>query len=483
MGDTLVSRFRAVDASASAFADETGVRLTHGELARVLAGWRDRLRTHGAGPTDRVGVLCTTGWRSGAALLGVMCAATAALLEPALTDRELRDNLDALRPVLLVTEAAHAERLERLGGGVPVLALDELPDGPPCADDDPAPGDLSLLAFTSGTTARPKIVQLTQGNLVAAADAIAASVALTPADRALNLMPLYHCHGITAGLLAPLLHGGSTVCHRITDSAALTAVARAAGPTWYSSAPVIHNTLLVLLRTDPELRDALRLRVARSTSSALPAEWRTALEQLLGAPLIEAYALTEAPGHVASNPLDGVRKPGTVGRAAGTELALLTEGELHSGPGVTGEIVVRGPNVMPGYAGLPEAEQPFVDGWFRTGDQGRFDEDGYLSITGRVNDIISRGSEKISPIEVETVLLRHPAVAEAAVYGRPHRTLGQEVAAAVVLAAGHRVSEDELCDHAATELAGWKVPVTVDFVDELPRTRNGKLRRTAPTRP
>jgi acyl-CoA synthetase (AMP-forming)/AMP-acid ligase II len=200
------------------------------------------------------------------------------------------------------------------------------------------------------------------------------------------------------------------------------------------------------------------------------------LEETLAAPVVEAYALTEAPGQVASNPLDGPRKPGTVGLPQDAAIVLRTAaGELTDAPGSTGEVLIRSANVIPGYLDVPAAEQPFFDGWLCTGDQGTFDEDGYLTLRGRTANIINRGGEKISPTEIETVLAAHPAVREAAAFGQPHPTLGEETAAAVVLRAGATATEDELRSFATARLASYKVPVQIHFLSALPRNSVGKV--------
>ncbi|MFL6119818.1 AMP-binding enzyme, partial [Actinophytocola sp.] len=229
--------------------------------------------------------------------------------------------------------------------------------------------------------------------------------------------------------------------------------------------------------TAPEVREVFRPRAVRSTSSALPPRVLCQLEETFGVPVVEAYGLTESPGQIASNPLHGVRKPGTVGTAANTEIVLRTPDGLTVEPGVVGEVLVRGPNLMRGYDGLPAEAQPFHAGFLCTGDRGRFDEDGYLTILGRAGDVISRGAEKISAAEVEAVLMAHPGVREAAVHGRAHRVLGQDVAATVIRSDDVDVSEAELLAFARERLAAFKVPVAVDFVDDLPPNGLGKIRR------
>ncbi len=482
---TLEARLRCaarVAGTAPALLDASGVRATHDDLRRVRDGGRVRLREAGLDRGDRVALILSGEWPVASALLAATSACATAVLDPGLNDYELTASLTRLKPRAILADRQSAPRLRVLAGQdarVLVWSADQLDAGSAQADSElPDPDDQAMLLFTSGTTSTPKVVRLTQRNLAAAAESIAGTLRLGLADRALNAMPLYHGHGIFPGILAPLVAGGSTICARPGSADELLAVARSAAPTWYSAAPVVHHSFLAMARSNPLIGAALSLRVIRSTSSALPPRLLTQLERHLSAPVVEAYALSEAPGQIASNPLDGPRKAGTVGRPQGTEIVVLTAtGELTDAPGSTGEVLVRGANVMPGYLWVPPDEQPFIDGWLRTGDQATIDEDGYLVIAGRVVDIISRGAEKFSPAEVEEVLAEHPAVREVAVYGRAHPTLGEEAAAAVVLRDGVTATERELVVHVAARLAAYKVPVQIDFLPVLPRNSAGKIMR------
>ncbi|MEU6575110.1 AMP-binding protein [Streptomyces sp. NPDC046805] len=482
---TLEARLRAAAlraGAAPALLDATGVRATHHDVRRIRDGGRARLREAGVAKQDRVALVMVGDWRLAAALLAAMSAAATAVLDPALTDRELTVLLRQLSPKAIVADAESAPRLRALAGpGTPVLpwSVDQLDAAPSAVGDETwQPDDPALLLFTSGTTSTPKVVRLTQRNLAAAADSIGATLRLGSTDRALNAMPLYHGHGMFPGVLAPLVAGGSTVCTRPESADELLAVAGATAPTWYSAAPVVHHSFLAMTRGAPRIAEALRLRAVRSTSSALPPELLDRLEQTFSAPVVEAYALSEAPGQIASNPLDGPRKSGTVGRPQGTEIAVLSsDGEISDAPGSVGEVLVRGPNVMPGYLGVPDSEQPFLDGWLRTGDQASLDEDGYVTLSGRVADIITRGAEKFAPGEVEAVLAQHPAVRDVAVFGRAHPTLGEEAAAAVVLHEGASPAESELIAFAAARLATYKVPVLIHYMTALPRGKTGKIVR------
>ncbi|MFF5176365.1 AMP-binding protein [Micromonospora sp. NPDC000089] len=477
---TLAARLTAAAVTAGAapsFIDRNGVLATHHDLQRIRDGGRVYLRELGVEPHDRVAIVMAIDWRMAAALVTVMSACVVAPLDPHLTDRELDSCFSRLRPKVILADEQSTARLRRLvGDRIPVLDWQVATLDATESDVGLAPQDSALLLFTSGTTGRTKIAQLTQQNALAGAESVARTMRLSAADRALNTMPLHHAHGILTGLLAPLLTGGSTVCGPLTSGEALLDVVGSTAPTWYSAAPVVHHTVLAMIRSQPEIGEALRLRAIRSTSSALPVELLSRLEEKLAAPVVEAYALTEAPGQVASNPLDGPRKPGSVGRPQDAEIILLgPDGELTDAPGSTGEVLVRSANVSPGYLDLPPAEQPFVDGWLRTGDQGIFDEDGYLTLTGRTVNIINRGGEKISPTEVEAALTEHPAVREAAAFGRPHPTLGEVTAAAVVLHEQLSATEDELKIFAGDRLAAFKVPVQIHFLPALPRNSVGKV--------
>jgi oxalate---CoA ligase len=484
-GQTLESRLRTAAAwagSAPALLDDSGVRATHHDLRRMRDGGRLRLREAGVGPHDRVALIMEDDWRLAVALLATACACAVTVLDPRLPDRELAIRLAALRPKAVVADAESTPRMRVLvTEDIGVLlwnveALDAAAGD--AAGDLPALEDPAILLFTSGTTARPKLVPLTQRNVAAGAASIAVTMRLGPADRALNVMTLYHGHGVWPGTFAPLVSGGSTVCSRLKNAAELHAVAESAAPTWYCAAPVMHHTILAMSRSDPRIRQTLRLRAIRSGSSALPPRLLSQLEDFFSVPVVESYALSEAPGQIASNPLEGIRKASTVGTPQHCKIAVLTAaGDVTDAPGSAGEVLVRGAAVMPGYLGVPDSEQPFLDGWLRTGDQGTLDEDGYLALGGRLVDVISRGAEKFAPGEVEAVLAEHPAVREVAVFGRPHATLGQEAAAAVVRHEGHSVTERELIAFAAQRLAAFMVPVQIYFLAELPRLQTGKLLR------
>jgi acyl-CoA synthetase (AMP-forming)/AMP-acid ligase II len=338
--------------------------------------------------------------------------------------------------------------------------------------------DIALILHTSGTTSRPKIVPLTHANIWTSARNIAASLELSANDRALNVMPLFHIHGLIAGLSAPLSRGGAVFCTPGFNALKFFAEMEEAKPTWYTAVPTMHQTILTRAGRHKETITRHPLRFVRSSSSSLPPTVIGELEAAFHCPVIEAYGMTEATHQMASNPLNGIRKPGSVGVPAGPEIAIMDEAGRLLKRGETGEVVIRGENVTAAYENNPKANgEAFVDGWFRTGDQGVIDADGYLTLTGRLKEIINRGGEKISPREVDEALMDHPAVLQAVAFAVPHPMLGEDVGAAVVLREGTAATEQELHAFVSERLAAFKTPRKILFLAEIPKGATGKLQR------
>jgi acyl-CoA synthetase (AMP-forming)/AMP-acid ligase II/acyl carrier protein len=349
----------------------------------------------------------------------------------------------------------------------------------PKLDGFAGPDDVALVLHTSGTTSRPKIVPLTHANLCASAYNIRQTLALTSADRCLNVMPLFHIHGLVGVLLSSLSAGASVICSPGFDAVEFFEWVETCQPSWYSAVPTIHQAILEQAKANCAIANPCRFRFIRSSSASLPRAVMAQLEDVFQAPVIEAYGMTEASHQMTSNPLPPrERKPGSVGIAAGLEVAIMDEAGVLAPAGQTGEIVIRGANVTAGYQNNPTAnESAFTNGWFRTGDQGYMDEQGYLFISGRLKEIINRGGEKIAPREIDELFLSHPAVKQAVAFAAPHHTLGEDVAAAVILQPGHSISERELRAFAFEHLADYKVPSQVLIVDEIPKGPTGKLQR------
>jgi acyl-CoA synthetase (AMP-forming)/AMP-acid ligase II len=346
----------------------------------------------------------------------------------------------------------------------------------------PGSDDIALILHTSGTTSRPKIVPLLQSNIAASARNIGASLALKPQDRCLNVMPLFHIHGLVAAVSATLASGGSVWCAPGFDALKFFGWMREARPSWYTAVPTMHQAILSRAGRNADTIAEVPLRFLRSSSASLPGPVMEELAATFHVPVIEGYGMTEAAHQMASNPLPPrAQKAGAVGVEAGPLVRIAHEAENRLMDGV-GEIVISGPNVTPGYEGNPEANAKNffeADGrrWFRTGDQGAFDDEGYLTLTGRLKEIINRGGEKVSPLEVDGVLSAHPAVAQVVTFALPHPKLGEEVAAAAVLKEGIEATEADIRAFAAERLATFKVPRRIVILDEIPKGATGKLQR------
>jgi acyl-CoA synthetase (AMP-forming)/AMP-acid ligase II len=289
---------------------------------------------------------------------------------------------------------------------------------------------------------------------------------------------LFHVHGLVASTLSTFLAGGIVVVPAKFSPLSFWRAARDGHVSWYSAVPTIHQLLLTRAGNERPA-GAQGLRFIRSCSAALTPDTMRKMEQVFGAPVIEAYGMTEAAHQMCSNPLPpGERKAGSVGQGTGVRVSIMDDEGNHLDRGERGEVVIQGPNVITGYDNNPEANaKSFTKGWFRTGDQGYLDEDGYLSITGRIKELINRAGEKIAPREIDDVLMMHPAVAEAVAFGVSHPTWGEEVAAAVVLRQPQKKSE--ILAFCRERLADFKCPKKLYIVETIPRTATGKIQRGA----
>jgi len=467
--------------------------LSYEGLLEFVSSTAGGLRAHGLGPQSRVALVVENGPEAAAAFLSISRAAAVAPLNPAYREAELVFSLEDIGADVLVIGStldspARTVAAER---GIEVIELHVDPTDPaglfrlegvaPSTGVEVArePDEIALLLHTSGTTSRPKLVQLTQGRLDASARNVAETLLLDSSDRCLNVMPLFHIHGLVAALLGSLAAGASVACapgfHQLRFFERLDELA----PTWYTAVPTMHAAVLARAEDHAAILARSRLRLIRSSSAPLPVPVLEGLEDAFGVPVIEAYGMTEAAHQMASNPLPpGIRKPGSVGRPTGLEIAILDEAGTELATGEVGEVAIRGPNVFSGYEANPEANAAaFTNGWFRTGDEGSLDEDGYLTLRGRIKEIINRGGEKISPLEIDDALLRHHAVEQAVTFPIPDPRLGEEVAAAVVLVPDAPADERALQDFVAAQLAPFKVPRRIVVVDEIPKGPTGKIQR------
>lgn len=491
---TLLELLAAAPARAPALRAPGRPVLSYGGLRAQAERTVAALNHAGLGRDDTVAIVLPNGPEMASAFVCLGAGATTAPLNPAYRREEYDFYLQDLAARLLVVARGTATpaRESAAGLGIPVAELAVEPATPagefslvaPAAAPPPRPGpagaaDVALVLHTSGTTSRPKLVPLTQANILASARHIAASLALAPTDVGLNVMPLFHIHGLIASLLSSLSAGASVVCTPGFNALQFFAQLQEFAPTWYTAVPTMHQAVLDRAARNPAAVAGHRLRLIRSSSASLPPQVGAALEATFGVPVIEAYGMTEAAHQMASNPLPPrPRKPGSVGLPAGPEVAIMDEAGRLLPPGEPGEVVIRGPNVMAGYRNNPAANAAaFSQGWFRTGDQGVFDGEGYLRLTGRLKEIINRGGEKISPREVDEVLLDHPAVAQAVTFALPHPKLGEDVAAAIVLKPGMVATEPELRAFVGARLAAMKVPRQIVFLEAIPLGATGKLQR------
>lgn len=501
MNNTVAGLLTGLPGKAPAIGAENRPWLTYAGLAELSERTRTSLHAAGIGRGDRVAIVLPNGPEMASAFVTIAQVATTAPLNPAYRQEEFEFYLGDLNAkALVVSEGYDGPALAAAGEfGLRILRLsteDSAPAGmfrldaddatAEAATDHAAPDadDIALILHTSGTTSRPKIVPLRQSNIAASACNVATSLALTPQDRCLNVMPLFHIHGLIAAVSATLAAGGSIWCSGGFNALRFFSQLKTSRANWYTAVPTMHQAILARAGRNCDVVERAELRFLRSSSASLPAPVMLALEETFGAPVIEAYGMTEATHQMASNPLDvGAQKPGAVGRAAGPEMRIAdeTQDALLDSASI-GEVVISGPNVTAGYEGNPKANDTsfFVaedKRWFRTGDQGTFDSDGYLSLTGRLKEIINRGGEKISPLEVDSVLLEHPGVAQAVTFAIPHDKLGEDIGAAVVAREGATLEDRAIRKFVAGRLADFKVPRRVVVLEEIPKGATGKVQR------
>ncbi len=494
---------QAPDNATALIAPETGREWSYGALRAQVVALAESLAALGIGRGDRVAIVLPNGPEIVAAFLAVVWGgAVAAPLNPAYKPDELTFYFEDIGPRALIVPPGGADAARATapaecriiemsvdGDGRLTLAASDEGNGEyggKAADGtdrvaEPAPDDVALVLHTSGTTSRPKQVPLRHRNLLASTRTIVQTYRLSASDVALCVMPLFHVHGLVASTLSTLLSGGTVVAPARFSASRFWDDVRRYGVSWYSAVPTIHQTLLARAN-DPTLSEApppgaTGLRFARSCSSALAPATMQALEERLGIAILEAYGMTEASHQMASNPLPPERRePGSVGRATGLEIAIMAPDGALLPAGAAGEVVIRGKSVTSGYHNNPTANAAaFSHGWFHTGDQGTLDADGYLRLTGRLKEMILRGGENIAPREIDEVLLTHPAVAEAVVFGLPDEKYGEEVAAAVVLR--DAASPEELMAHCRERIAEFKVPKRIFVTEQIPRTATGKVQR------
>ena len=468
--------------------------MTYGDLKVLTLNVRQALRAAGIGAQDRVAIVLPNGPEMAAAFVTVAQSTTTAPLNLAYKEDEFAFYLKDLKAKAIIVETGYDGPALSVAKRFDMIVIELTATDPAgsftlsttatgnAADTLPASDDVALILHTSGTTSRPKIVPLLQSNVAASAVNVRESLALTRDDCCLNVMPLFHIHGLIAAVSGSLAAGASISCAPGFDALKFYSWLEEVNPSWYTAVPTMHQAILARAPRNAAIIENARLRFLRSSSSSLPGPVMTELANTFGAPVVEAYGMTEAAHQMCCNPIEpGRQKPGAVGLPAGPEVRIAHEVENRLINGV-GEISISGSNVTPGYEANPEAnEKNFFEAegkrWFRTGDQGEFDEDGFLSLTGRLKEIINRGGEKISPLEVDGILSDHPAVGQCVTFAVPHAKLGEDVSAAVVLKEGQSATDREIRDFASQRLAPFKVPRKILILEEIPKGATGKLQR------
>ncbi|MBN1267004.1 MAG: AMP-binding protein [Anaerolineales bacterium] len=466
---------------------------TFHDLATQMHRHMGELHRYGLGEHSVAALVHPEGPGMAAAFLSISASTACAPLNPRYREEEFLFYLENLNADVLITardfETEARKAANRLD--IPILEIFSPPGSssgqfrfqgvqPSTAPETaPDPDSIALLLHTSGTTSRPKLVPLTHRNLLSSAENIAQSLQLDSRDMCLNIMPLFHVHGLIGAVLSSLTAGASVCCTPGFLAPQFLKWLNQYKPTWWTAVPTMQQAILERVALEGPTVSNDRLRFIRSCSAPLPPAVLGNLETIFGVPVIEAYGMTEASHQITINPLPPlVHKPGSVGLPGETEVAIADSSGGFLAEGDTGEVVLRGPNITRGYVNNPAAnEKTFFDGWFRTGDEGYLDKDGYLFLTGRIKEMINRGGEKITPREIDEALLAHPEIEQALCFAVPHTKLGEEVAAIVVRKENGTVTQKELRDFVARSLSDFKVPALVLFQAEIPKGPTGKPQR------
>ena len=484
---TVLSLLESGRATVPALVVPDGPELSYRSLRQHVARVADTLASLGVARGDRVAIVLGNGPEAVVAILGAASAAAAAPLNPACTEDELRYYIEDVSARALIVPRGGGEaarRAWRAGAPLIEIAIEaggklSLETSPPIGKrrtaTSPGPDDVALVLHSSGTTGRPKRAALRHRNLTSSARNTQATYGLSSLDTALCVMPLFHIHGLVGCTLSTFASAGTVVMPVRFNPVGFRRILGAQKPTWYTAVPTIHQLILARQRG---AHAGSSLRFIRSASSKLHEATLLGLEEAFGVPCLEAYGMTEASHQIASNPLPPAsRVSGSVGRGVGVRIGVMdAQGQLLT-VGASGEVVIQGPSVIDGYDDNPDADaRSFTNGWFRTGDQGFLDSAGYLTLVGRLKEMINRAGEKIAPHEIDEALLRHPAVAEAVSFGVPHDTWGEVVEAAVVLRSP--ATEAQLLRHCREHLADFKIPTRFHMVESIPKGSTGKIQRT-----
>jgi len=473
-----------------ALTSETNSKLLYGELKLFVNKISRQLAGNGITNKDRAAIILPNGPYMASSFLAISSYMSAAPLNPAYKTNEYEFYLKDLSPKIVIVEPNSKNNVIEVAKKlkIPVCEIKIQKDSPSGLFDLfeksseyslPEENDEALVLHTSGTTSRPKIVPLTNKNIFSSAVNISKSLELSEIDHCLNIMPLFHIHGLIAILATSMKVGASVCASNGFNAIKFLELAKSEKITWYSGVPTMHQAILLRTEKNLELAKDLKLRFLRSSSASLPPAVFKKLNSIFKCPVIEAYGMTEATHQMTSNPLPPkIQKPGFVGIPAGPDVCIMDDNDKILNQGEVGEVCIKGNNVTLGYDNNPEAnKKSFSNGWFRTGDQGYFDQDGYLKISGRLKEIINKGGEKISPLEVDNILMDHPLIEQAVCFGYEDKMLGEEIAAAIIVKEGQNFSEIDVKNYAEEKLAKFKIPKKIFFVNEIPKGATGKLQR------
>ena len=469
---------------------EKNEKLSYGEFKIFNEKISRQLAATNVKNSDRAAIVLPNGPLMASSFLSISSYMSAAPLNPSYKQEEFEFYLDDLKPKFLLVEP-NSKSLAVIAAknlNIPVFEM-KISDNQSLGTfelfdketdyKNPNDYDEALVLHTSGTTSRPKIVPLSNLNIFTSAVNISKSLKLTADDHCLNIMPLFHIHGLIAVLSASAKVGASVCASNGFNALKFLDLAEAQNISWYSGVPTMHQAILLRAQKNSDKAKKLNLRFIRSSSASLPPAIFEQLNDIFQTPVIEAYGMTEATHQMASNPLPpAIQKPGLVGMPAGPEICIMNDKNEKLLQGEIGEICIKGDNVTNGYENNPEAnKQSFVNDWFRTGDEGFFDEDGYLKISGRLKEIINKGGEKISPLEVDNILMDFPPIDQALCFGYKDKMLGEDIAVAIKLKENKSCTEDDIKSYANEKLAKFKIPKKIFIVEDIPKGATGKLQR------
>lgn len=493
--ETIGSIIRAharLRAQETAFVGSHFAPVSYRDLQNEIDQVRALLRESGFGREARIAVALSNSAQAALAIVAISCSATAVPIDPKLTMTEIDRCLHILHPNAVVVLRGAGSALKNVAAhrGIPIIevavsqpgklglkwAVPKVGVAAPL--DDPDPETPAFILHTSGTTAEPNLVPFSHRNMLAVTHRLQTWFGLTPADRCLTVSPVYYSHALTTTVLPPLLTGGSTAFPANATNVDPSEWFGDLKPSWYSAGPTLHLAVLEKIQQCPDARIMQSLRFVSSAGAPLDVSMGQRMQAAFGAPVLEHYGSSETAQIATNRPAPGCSKPGTVGIPWPGIVRIVADDGRELPIGERGEILVGGPSVMSGYLNAPERNRSaFVDGWYRTGDIGSVDAEGFLTLHGRKKELINRGGEKIAPLEIDQAFMRHPEVAQAAAYAVPHPRLGEDVAAAVILRPGAQVTPTELREFLTTQLAPFKIPHRITIVDQLPKGISGKVQR------